>query len=674
MESALAEAKDPMLVAESLQAKAQKRTIALLVGYDGSFGYSAEEMEETLRIAFKEHTGYLPSTVTRATATRHRHVAMAQEKACAAAGDVLIVGIQQQGNESTGDLIQGLNAWVQRNCDIAYVGTSRKQDEATKNVSRSAIIPLRVLAATKLPSSSRLHAEASCTQLAYHYLLPLRWLPEGVEAHQWLATSQTRSQSPPASSYSSLSSTPPPLPSARSTTTALRKPRFGVTSGQHRDRRWVGPPPAALKKLKKALKAACAATSAKPAEIVEKPAQTVRLQKSKGRFGALAGKERRCFHNFADPLLKGDASPSNAPVWRSLDRARAVEFVQIGEIGEGGSNGSWGRGGESHAVIELRGDGFLAQQVRRIVGSAVAMAHGWLPDDFFDVATRPDVVVETPLAPAGRVYLAGARYDFTEARDGRALFDLTPSLAQDQTVARPSDTNSMAVWLRELRRRLVLRRDDSQALVRTDEEADWLIELRDVVAPRIREQLRLIRQADDAIAQAADAAAAATAALVDEQLRGEDVALRSKGDGNAADAEEANLSPPEFRTVLSLLRRITTAGEWPETSAARSRVIRHAAADLAAPKASSGSFTVVNEALVSEAIRNYTASAAAGGSKKFTAPRIPLGNKLFPYLTESIFALEKALAPDRPPSTHVAVNSRAQFLPHVDRYVIFNDA
>ena len=39
-----------------------------------------------------------------------------------------------------------------------------------------------------------------------------------------------------------------------------------------------------------------------------------------------------------------------------------------------------------HAVIELRGDGFLHGQLERVVGAALAMANGWLPDTFFEQA------------------------------------------------------------------------------------------------------------------------------------------------------------------------------------------------------------------------------------------------------------------------------------------------
>ena len=61
----------------------------------------------------------------------------------------------------------------------------------------------------------------------------------------------------------------------------------------------------------------------------------------------------------------------------------------------------------------------MTEQARRVVGAAVAVQRGWLPRDFFDVATRADVVLDVaalPLAPPGRLYFAGARCVDNEAK------------------------------------------------------------------------------------------------------------------------------------------------------------------------------------------------------------------------------------------------------------------
>ena len=53
-------------------------------------------------------------------------------------------------------------------------------------------------------------------------------------------------------------------------------------------------------------------------------------------------------------------------------------------------------------VLELRGDCFIAQQPRRVVGAAVAMQRGWLPANYWEQAIPPPaspVATERLLAP-----------------------------------------------------------------------------------------------------------------------------------------------------------------------------------------------------------------------------------------------------------------------------------
>ncbi len=76
----------------------------------------------------------------------------------------------------------------------------------------------------------------------------------------------------------------------------------------------------------------------------------------------------------------------------------------------------------TQVVIELRGRGLLPQQARRLMGVAVLMQRGELPADAFDVLTRRDVVLATPLPPALE-YFAGARYSALEVKGGDAWPD-----------------------------------------------------------------------------------------------------------------------------------------------------------------------------------------------------------------------------------------------------------
>ena len=88
--------------------------------------------------------------------------------------------------------------------------------------------------------------------------------------------------------------------------------------------------PRAIVRLKAALRAAADVTPLHP---------------SPGRFSNLSLRGRACWASFCDPCVAPYASPSHSPSQRSLDRACVASFVEVD--------------GEVHAVIELRGDGFL---------------------------------------------------------------------------------------------------------------------------------------------------------------------------------------------------------------------------------------------------------------------------------------------------------------------------
>jgi hypothetical protein len=195
------------------------------------------------------------------------------------------------------------------------------------------------------------------------------------------------------------------------------------------------------------------------------------LKTGGGRFGALGNRERRPWHNYADPELRGDASPNVEPVFRVVDRVRIVDFV------DGVHNQ-----GEGVAILEFKGDAFLRQQVRHVVGAAVAMTHEWLPDDFVDKSTRVDTFVETPVAPPGRLFDAGSRFHFAEMRTkGRPLFDSNLG----GTVITCSKFVNVIEWIQQLLLENKAKEGASAS------EKKWLDNLKSIVAPRIQAQLAL---------------------------------------------------------------------------------------------------------------------------------------------------------------------------------------
>lgn len=115
-----------------------------------------------------------------------------------------------------------------------------------------------------------------------------------------------------------------------------------------------------------------------------------------------------------------------------------------------------------------------------------------------------------------------------------------------------------------------------------------------------------------------------------------------RGDGSACEPDPA---AEMYAAVLLLLREADASGLWPETSVARKRVIKGLHQPGGQECAEGGSFTL---------------GAAAPGLEP------PGANELFPELMARAFELERALRPGRPPSSSLAVNRRAHFLPHVD--------
>lgn len=496
-------------------------------------------------------------TATQSSTARMRHRSVAQEAGCAAARDVFCAN---------------LLAPELMNTDLWSQVLERIQEELLSETNpKIQVERMKIMD----PSEIKLHAERGCTQRIYHYLLPLSWLPDGDILQQWWKSGDEVLQS-------------------------------------NKSMKKAQKPPESLRRFKAALRSAESSVQVlDDVNVVVLDDQNLRT--AGGRFGALGNRERRPWHNYADPELRGDASPSIEPVFRVVDRARIVDFLM-----DDGPNG-----GEVVAVLEFKGDAFLRQQVRHIVGTAVAMTHEWLPDDFVDKSTRADTFVETPIAPPGRLYNAGSRFHFAEMRTkGRPLFD--------SNLGGSVITGSKAVNGIEWIQKLLLENKAVEDEDAATSEKKWLDDLKTIVAPRIQAQL----------------------------------ASSQDHPPEPLSADQVGNYPKSYESVLTELRKIIISGRWPETTVARSTVIR--SVERTGEIRRNGSFTVVNPAAL---------DADRSG--------LPLGNELFPKLAQAIFDLEEDMSKEtrdrltveslehgilveRAPSTHCAVNCNAEFTPHVD--------
>jgi tRNA U38,U39,U40 pseudouridine synthase TruA len=449
---------------------------------------------------------------------------------------------------------------------------------------QSVISNIQILSSKIVPRDKRFHAESYCTQRRYRYLLPLKWLKGGHNIEKWWLNNKDTI-------------------SRRSDHQGLRRrPR----------------PPNELRDFKRLLR------SFESRNKVANDDKNI-YDGSKSRYGLLAQKSFRPWHNFADPTIRGGAvSPSNKPVWRALDRCRIVQFTSANDDYE--YNGST-KDEHVFAVIEFRGDDFVQQQIRRIVGSAVAINNGWLPQSFVEYATRPDVIVETPLAPCQRLYQTRPQYHFYQlSNKGLSVFH--DDMNEQNGVALTKNIHD---------------RIFEKTMAKQVYEDQWLLDLRQIVAPRINDQLKPVFE------------------TIDDDL---------KMQMNAMQLER--LAPVKYVKTLSLLRNISSSGRWPATSLARSRVIKDKNKDFTIEESignSNGSFTIINPKYLDGILMNEDSHI-----------RLPLGNGLFPDLVDAIFELETMLADElfasdnsnknrgvrRLQSSHCAVNQNAQFNPHVD--------
>lgn len=322
---------------------------------------------------------------------------------------------------------------------------------------------LRIHGWRNLGDESTLHAEHSATQHTFRYLLPVAWLPHSDAIIDWYKHGQPR------------------------------------------------PPLSILKRLKHVLRSF--------------ESHHVKRRESH-RFGALAHKERQCFHNFANPELAGAISPHSDVVLRAVDRGRFLNVIED----------SCGR---YFVICEFKGDNFLQQQVQRMVGTAVAVVHGWLPDNFIEISMDRTKIIETVLAPSNFLFRAGVRFHFAEQYyNGQTLL-------RAEGVHRLHNEDPVE-WMQQ---QVLASSANGEAFI-----TEWLDNVQTTIAPRIREQ------------------------LLQEQ------ALPT----TAAPLSKLNEPSAIFLPVLELLREIVRNKQWPSTSAARSSVLQTSATQ-------GGSFTVVNQ-------------------------------------------------------------------------------
>lgn len=514
------------------------------------------------------------NTFTLASAAQLRHPSLMQENTCSAWSDV--VGINYKGGPNDIDVDNLVNQMQA----IIEDGETKKEE----------LLWIKVLNVESLTVSTKFHAEKSCSQRMYQYMVPMKWLDDSQDTLEWIRN------------------------------------KVRADTGHQIQ---MSTTPSSIVKFKNALRLA------ESRDVTEMSSSAV---SSAGRYGKLWQKERRPFHNFCDPSLGsgGMASPSNENVWRCVDKARLSGFI----IDEKNDN-------EAMIVIEFRGDGFVAEQIRRMVASVIAISNGWLPPTYFDVATRSDVSIETPIAPSGLLYFSSARFHFVDLVRESSLFKTKGGNVLNE------------VWLGSLQSALLNARAKQ-----VEEERSWLDELRNIASPRILSTLEQVAL-DDTIKE--------------KQIQ------RKKEEHKREDLidEEVDFSvaPKVFTKTLSHLQDICDDGQWPMTSDARSRVIR-ASADIT----DGGNLSERTDLKSRATSSQFKGHLVQSGSFTIVNPqlfqgKVPAANTLFPELVDAIFELEACQSSESlrsclndttgnesapKASTYCTVNRNVEFTPHFD--------
>lgn len=520
-----------------------------------------------------EIEGGMPCVIssTQSSVAKQRHFSLSQENGISSAGDVMMVSFSYPVKRTFIDENKNYQNESAQNDFQNLIQILNKQLSTTKHSICSVncdISNIQIAAGVIIDRERKLHAEMDCTQRTYHYILPLSWLEGGDEISSWWIDNQKL---------------------VSNSTFDETKISF-KSRGENRAK--MPPPNDTLIRFKSALR------SFESEKVQNWDDEFAAV----GRYGALALRKRAPFHNFADPNLLGDASPSNKPIWRVIDRCRIAEFISFPN-----KDGF----AEVSLVVEVRADDLLIDQIRRMIGTSIAIANGWLPSNFTSIATDPTLFVHTPLSPVNRCYFANSRFHFDELITGAPLFQ-----------------NDIRIeCISSIQNRILSRANED--VVRNYEDL-YLRELKYQVCPRIRDDLKRIKT-----------------------IQHGNVSLQR-------DSKTKVCLMPSYiyEDSLSKLRHIVTSGKWLATSVARSKVIKKAEEKIDPQKITSGSFTIINP--------NFN----NGSLLKDEMIRLPLGNQVFPELVNSIFVLEsnisRELGLNRPASSHCAVNRNAQFNPHVD--------
>eukprot|EP00977_Amphora_coffeiformis_P004788 scaffold1033_cov171-Amphora_coffeaeformis.AAC.5 len=318
--------------------------------------------------------------------------------------------------------------------------------------------------------------------------------------------------------------------------------------------------------------------------------------------------KRKSFHNFTPTVMAHEYLAN-----RRLDRFFHKATLHVEN--------------NAYLLLSLTGDLFLQGQVCRVIGTWLAIHRGLIDEDFIDCVFDKDYpsLVPTPPAPPQGMYAQNAFYLVWE---GKSHSCLTPRL----TDCYPEGWNDIRVLRAvhsfgdSIRRSVVEEWESDEGVCKR-----WIRETLEPWATKAREHLENYRQWK---AEKDNTEGKVTLVVVESSGSKETTPVPRP---SVLDTSSGT-APKVYQSVLFHLRHIYESGQWPGTSAKRQVV------------------------MVTEHTSN---NGSQGGSFSVGyMPRLqPRANAHFPEFVKAAFALERAIMPDRPPSSTIAVNRNAQFRP-----------
>jgi hypothetical protein len=338
------------------------------------------------------------------------------------------------------------------------------------------------------------------------------------------------------------------------------------------------------------------------------------LARLKGLIKQFEGDALHAYHNFSEGV-----SSTEARAKKRVSRFYCRGIVQLGQSLE-------------CVVLTFQAleDGFLYNQLRKIVGLLVTVARGDVPESYIKLALDENVVLPVPCAPVHLGAIADCIYS---RKISRAKFG-EPGEIKQPTGDRDNSVNFNSY--------------------RQHETAAWRAHLHAHMAKLERSNnLPAADLAKGTSGGAGDAAVGGRwdqwvqSVLYDEssatcvtRMTRELTFYQSKQRGASQGVRPpiSTVVPPAFRYMLCLLREAEQSGRWPASSVSRRNVID----------------------------KNSRRGESFALGRMPAHLKQPTANELFPELLQAAIALEHVLLPTRPPSSTIVVNKHAQFKPHKD--------